>query len=835
MLISRFIPILTVAVTTLLFTACGGGGSGGTTSNVLKTSSSSTTQTLSSSPASSSSQSPPLDRANTTVIASAYLDLLSFAKETAVTIVNGEYQAGLPDGTYKDNCDGGSGSFDITVSNNGNSLIQKYNNCLLPIDAEGKTDSLLLSGEESIITTHNENGPSIVNITWKNYTVKNNGEPPLAIDGSFVYEGLLNFNSQIMYKNVTARIKINARVNDEGETLHAKNVDFVFDYPAIFDLYEGAGFGYATKPDVLHIFTQKIATAKGSLLINGVGANFSLNTIDQKVTFSNEGIAKSYLDGEPKGFFIQWDKDNDALMDASIYLTETEYPAILDQADAENNSIYYTRYLNDYGTPYPTNHPFTGQYRSIDLSRGATAEIDVRELFTNKSGALLTYEINNESVSKDWEQIEAGRFLLKFPDSNGTEIYKLNITAVDFQGNRSPVIMAGIRMNDNLADTDKDGTLDIQDPDIDNDGVQNDLDKFPKDASERYDMDDDRIGDNTDTDNDNDGIENASDAYPADSACHKQESGDTLGCYLNNARYSFTDKNQIAYFIQRVGASDVDKMRLVRFDFNTNTYLSPSPVIDLSDGYTNAYAYNRDHHKIILINHLTQKLFILHLDDYSLQLVRSTEGNYVYPYFSDQGYFLLAVTPDQSNARWIDVYDNNGQLVDSSQEEALVEPNNTIYYELQRSEGVHFCQFSISINETGTLIKTGDVDKRLEDICTNSNQVSASGLYAFSTYEDRIPVSIYNRELEKVIDILGFSVQWLGDKLVYQEQYSYDLIIQNPIDQTVKRLSNQDLENGKITVEARKIIITRDKDYKTPALLKIYDENLQLIYDSKNH
>ena len=835
----NLIPVLTVAITTLLLTACGGGGGGGvTTSNAQQTSSSST-QTSSSVQVSSSPLLSTLDQANTPIMAGAYLNLVSFAKETAVAIVNGEYQAGLADGSYKDSCEGGKGSFDITVSNDGNRLIQKYDNCLFSITEGGKTDILLISGEESITSTRNENGPSVVSITWKNYSVKNNSELPLAIDGSFIYEGALYFNPQVTYKNFTAKIKINVKLNDGSETLDAKNVDFVFDYPAIFDMYEGAGFGYVSKPDMLHIFTQKIATAQGSLWINGIDANFSLNTIDQKVTFSNEGIAKGYLDGEPKGFFIQWDKNNDALLDASIFLTETEYNAILDQTDTENNNIYYTRYLNDYGTPYPKNHWSTGRYQPTELSRGATTEIDVRELFTSKSGALLTYEINNESFSTDWEQIEAGRFLLKFPNSTGTEVFKLNITAIDINGNRSPVIEVNIDMNDNLADFDKDGTPDYLDQDIDNDGVDNSNDSFPKDPTEHSDLDQDGIGDNTDTDRDNDGVNNQDDAYPNDSACSKLESGNTETCYLSNSHYRFTDKNGIAYFIKNVGESSIfGTSQFVRFDTINKVFLSPTPITNWSADYAYGFQYDAESHSVIIANtthdgqQAWQHLSILKLEDFTVTPIDTSRNHHMYLAFYDHGYSVFAVTSwnEPVQIRWIETYNEEGQLIASSENEARATPQDDTYYNLQHSRGIGFCSFSVSVNSMGDIVQTGQYENRNNDNCENIIQVSENGTYGFEL--NNYSFSIHEAGQQADIEIGGDNPAWLDNTIVYVENYTGDLIVKNLSSQDAKTLSAEQRNGKQAYISGNNILLMKPTGYRATANMQLYDKELQLIYDS---
>ncbi len=58
------------------------------------------------------------------------------------------------------------------------------------------------------------------------------------------------------------------------------------------------------------------------------------------------------------------------------------------------------------------------------------------------------------------------------------------------------------------SDTDGDGIPDANDPDIDGDGIVNEQDAFPYDATESSDLDGDLIGDNADTDRDGDGFSN---------------------------------------------------------------------------------------------------------------------------------------------------------------------------------------------------------------------------------------------------------------------------------------------------------------------------------------
>ena len=63
-------------------------------------------------------------------------------------------------------------------------------------------------------------------------------------------------------------------------------------------------------------------------------------------------------------------------------------------------------------------------------------------------------------------------------------------------------------------DTDGDGTPDIFDSDIDDDGVANDDDDFPYDRNETIDSDLDGIGNNADDDDDGDGVLDINDECP---------------------------------------------------------------------------------------------------------------------------------------------------------------------------------------------------------------------------------------------------------------------------------------------------------------------------------
>lgn len=78
-------------------------------------------------------------------------------------------------------------------------------------------------------------------------------------------------------------------------------------------------------------------------------------------------------------------------------------------------------------------------------------------------------------------------------------------------------------------DFDADGIADIADLDDDNDGVNDSVDAFPKNADETLDTDSDGIGNNADTDDDGDGVEDSSDVFPLDASETLDTDGDGIG------------------------------------------------------------------------------------------------------------------------------------------------------------------------------------------------------------------------------------------------------------------------------------------------------------------
>lgn len=831
----------TLTLLTLTVCACGGGG-GGSTSNTPNQNSSEQTSSKATSSTSSSAalSSHAISRADAPKLFSDYMDVILFSKSTAAAIVNEEYDVFLLDGSYKDSCEGGKGSYDITVSNSGDQYSAKYSNCLLTTGIGSLSTQFVYDGEISLVKTRREQTYSTAILKWSKFSVSAPGEKSATINGSLIYHGFLTFNPNANYYNTTAKVDTSIEIDNGHRTIKASNVNVEINYPAVFDRYDSVGGFFQTIEDPdFHLFTTKIVSATGTIELPDTAADFKLSPENLKLSFSNLATARAYAQATDQGFYLQWDEQNDGLLDANVFLTTNKYSALSDNLDSSNNQIDFTRYDQYYPT-LPPNHYALGQYQPLNLSRGASVEINVQEIFTDTSGALLRYEIDNQTQSSDWEQLEAGRFKLTFPNSLGYETYELNLTAVDEMGNRSPAMKVSVKMNDDLADTDNDGVLDINDPDIDNDGVANEDDRFPKDPNESKDSDEDGIGDNSDTDIDGDGIANDQDAFPNDSNCYTEESGDALGCYLHNASYGFTDSNSIIYLTQQViDENNTLKIRLIRFDTNTNAFLPASPILDLTNQMLVIGAYNKDYNSVLIQDNAVNKLYLLHLEDYSFEKIRDTTGYTVAPRLSDQGFFAVFVSQNQADKTWIEVYDNEGQLIDSSEPE----PSSTksVSFNLQHQIAVPFCGYAVTINDQGKLETSGNVGNADSDICFGTNQVSQNRLYTFG---ERNPLTnIYNNHGDIIDTIKSEGVFWLGNSLIYLSDQAYlsngiyklDLLKKEVGSSETTNFSKESTYLKNLDIVGDKVVTFLQGGYMTDSELRIFDSNLSPIYDSTNH
>lgn len=134
-----------------------------------------------------------------------------------------------------------------------------------------------------------------------------------------------------------------------------------------------------------------------------------------------------------------------------------------------------------------------------------------------------------------------------------------------------------------LADTDRDGIPNRDDPDDDNDGTPDSQDAFPLNKNEWLDSDGDTIGNNKDDDDDNDGVKDADDALPLNA----NETVDTDKDGIGNNEDKDDDGD---------GLSDADEISKGTDPLNPDT--DGDTVNDKEDAYpldpTQARDYDRD-------------------------------------------------------------------------------------------------------------------------------------------------------------------------------------------------------------------------------------------------
>ncbi|MEW8624652.1 MAG: PKD domain-containing protein [Candidatus Thiodiazotropha sp.] len=121
-------------------------------------------------------------------------------------------------------------------------------------------------------------------------------------------------------------------------------------------------------------------------------------------------------------------------------------------------------------------------------------------------------------VSYKWEQVQGPDALIVSPDQVATQVY-LPAVAVDTE---LAFVLTVVR-DDGLEAYDVVGvsmTPDLTDGDYDADGIADDVDLFPGNPTEAYDLDGDGEGDNSDFDRDGDGVANNRDYYPNDADRH---------------------------------------------------------------------------------------------------------------------------------------------------------------------------------------------------------------------------------------------------------------------------------------------------------------------------
>ena len=137
------------------------------------------------------------------------------------------------------------------------------------------------------------------------------------------------------------------------------------------------------------------------------------------------------------------------------------------------------------------------------------------------------------------------------PDNSSNQDLVLSESSADDSGNSTVGGIGTFAPSENPEtqdgiielDTDGDGINNVDDPDDDNDGFNDEYDKFPLDGSEFLDWDADGIGDFADQDDDNDRVPDTADFLPLNPDCSSE-----LEIFQGECIYGFSDKAEILEF-----------------------------------------------------------------------------------------------------------------------------------------------------------------------------------------------------------------------------------------------------------------------------------------------
>ena len=233
----------------------------------------------------------------------------------------------------------------------------------------------------------------------------------------------------------------------------------------------------------------------------------------------------------------------------SAYLDEKPVTALAELSFDANSA--------DFSPPYLTGIDTLQQDK---LSPNLTSEAGKVRLKVRDDVAIssVSAQIKREDVTS-WQDVELimedDNYVISLEEELQGGYYGIRLVATDSSDNSltytvSPAFSVNICPNDQdcdgvpddedafpldaseTTDTDGDGIGNNADTDDDNDGVEDSQDAFPLDASETTDTDGDGIGNNADTDDDNDGVEDSQDAFPLDASETTDTDGDGIG---NNA------------------------------------------------------------------------------------------------------------------------------------------------------------------------------------------------------------------------------------------------------------------------------------------------------------
>ena len=287
---------------------------------------------------------------------------------------------------------------------------------------------------------------------------------------------------------------------------------------------------------------------------DGVGNNTDTDddndgVLDDQDAFPLDATESLDTDEDGVGNNTDTDDDNDGVLDDqdAFPLNATE------SLDTDNDGTGNNVDTDDDGDNIPdTEDSFPLERNKVPISNDATltttedTSINKKLVANDPEGSTLFYEI-----------VDQGSFgIASIIDSEtGDFTYTPN---------------AGYFGNDNFSFKVNDGMIDsniatisivIQSSDTDGDGVPNEQDAFPSDATEHIDTDNDGIGNNTDTDDDGDGIDDEQDKFPLDSSESYDTDEDGIGnnTDLDDDNDGMPDDFEIRNNLDPLNSNDADE------------------------------------------------------------------------------------------------------------------------------------------------------------------------------------------------------------------------------------------------------------------------------------